>query len=37
MPRIHPVDQKTADAATAELLGSVKKKLGAVPNILATM
>jgi uncharacterized peroxidase-related enzyme len=37
MPRIQPVDQKTADAATAELLGSVKKKLGAVPNIVATM
>lgn len=37
MPRIQPIDQKTADAATAELLGSVEKKLGAVPNIVATM
>ena len=37
MPRIQPVDQKTADTATAELLGSVKKKLGTVPNIVATM
>lgn len=37
MPRIQPVEQNTADAATAELLGSVKKKLGTVPNIVATM
>lgn len=37
MPRIQPVDQNTTDAATAELLGSVKKKLGMVPNIVATM
>ena len=37
MPRIQPVDQSSADAATAELLRSVKKKLGAVPNIVATM
>jgi len=37
MPRIQPVDQNTADAATAELLGSVKNKLGTVPNIVATM
>jgi uncharacterized peroxidase-related enzyme len=37
MSRIQPVNQNTADAATAELLGSVKKKLGTVPNIVATM
>lgn len=37
MPRIQPVDENSADAATAELLGSVKKKLGTVPNIVATM
>jgi uncharacterized peroxidase-related enzyme len=37
MPRIQPVDQNTPDAATAELLGSVKKKLGTVPNLVATM
>lgn len=37
MPRIQPVDQQTADAATVELLGTVKKKLGAVPNLVATM
>lgn len=35
MPRIHPVDQNSSDAA--ELLGAVKKKLGVVPNIVATM
>jgi uncharacterized peroxidase-related enzyme len=37
MSRIQPVDQDTADATTTELLGSVKRKLGAVPNIVATM
>lgn len=37
MPRIQPVDATAADAATAELLGSVKKKLGTVPNLIATM
>ena len=37
MPRIQPINQNTADAATTELLGSVKKKLGTVPNIISTM
>lgn len=37
MPRIQPVDQNTAGAAAAELLDSVKKKLGTVPNLIATM
>lgn len=37
MPRIQPVDPTTAAAATAELLGSVKRKLGSVPNLIATM
>jgi len=37
MPRIDPVNAETADAATAALLGGVKKKMGAVPNIIATM
>jgi uncharacterized peroxidase-related enzyme len=37
MPRIQPVDRNTATAATVELLASVKKKLGIVPNIVATM
>jgi uncharacterized peroxidase-related enzyme len=37
MPRIKPVDQNTADPATAELLNSVKKSMGTVPNLIATM
>jgi len=37
MPRIHPVHQENAETATAELLGSVQKKLGKVPNLTATM
>ena len=37
MPRIQPVNKDTADTATAELLGTVEKKLGTVPNIIATM
>jgi len=37
MSRIAPVDSNSADAATAELLSDVKKKLGGVPNIIATM
>jgi uncharacterized peroxidase-related enzyme len=37
MPRIQPVDHNTADPAVAELLGAVKKKLGTVPNLVATM
>jgi len=37
MPRIKPVDQNTADPATVELLNSVKKSMGAVPNLIATM
>lgn len=37
MPRIQPVDQNTAEGTTAEILGSVKKKLGKVPNLVATM
>jgi uncharacterized peroxidase-related enzyme len=37
MPRIQPVNPSSADAATAEFLGSVKKKLGRVPNLVATM
>jgi hypothetical protein len=37
MPRIKPVDQNTADPATAELLNSVKKSMGTVSNLIATM
>jgi uncharacterized peroxidase-related enzyme len=37
MTRIRPITQNTADAGTAELLNSVKKKMGSVPNLIATM
>jgi len=37
MARIEPVNAQTADTQTAELLGSVRKKLGLVPNLVATM
>lgn len=37
MPRIQPVDKDSTDPATAELLGAVQKKMGTVPNIIATM
>ena len=37
MPLIKPVDPNTADPATAELLNSVRKSMGTVPNLIATM
>jgi uncharacterized peroxidase-related enzyme len=37
MPRIKPVDRNTADPATVELLSSVRRSMGAVPNLIATM
>jgi uncharacterized peroxidase-related enzyme len=37
MPRIQPVERNTADPATEALLGSVKKTMGTVPNLIATM
>jgi uncharacterized peroxidase-related enzyme len=37
MPRIQPVEQNTADPATEALLGSVRKSMGSVPNLIATM
>lgn len=37
MSRIQPVRPETAEPKTAELLSGVKKKLGTVPNLLATM
>src|SRR5258708_1220041 len=37
MPRIKPVDRNTADPATVELLHSVRRSVGAVPNLIATM
>ncbi len=37
MPRIQPVNKDNTDTATANLLGAVQKKLGLVPNLIATM
>lgn len=37
MSRIQPVNRNTAPPATAELLANVQKKMGVVPNIIATM
>jgi uncharacterized peroxidase-related enzyme len=37
MSRIKPVDEHTADPATVELLNSVRKSMGTVPNLIATM
>ncbi|HPF58063.1 MAG TPA: carboxymuconolactone decarboxylase family protein [Candidatus Competibacteraceae bacterium] len=37
MTRIQPIDHNTADPAAADLLHTVKKKMGSVPNLIATM
>nr|WP_182870576.1 carboxymuconolactone decarboxylase family protein [Rhodopirellula sp. JC639] len=37
MPRIQPVNAETVDSATTTLLGAVEKKMGRVPNLIATM
>ncbi|MDA7978041.1 MAG: carboxymuconolactone decarboxylase family protein [Pirellulales bacterium] len=37
MPRLNPVTQDTASADTAKLLSTVEKKMGTVPNLIATM
>ena len=37
MPRIQPIDKNSTDTSTAELLGAVQKKMGTIPNIIATM
>ncbi len=37
MPRLQPVTQDSADAPTVELLKGIQRKLGGVPNLLATM
>lgn len=37
MPRIQPVDRQSASPSTAQLLDSVRQKLGSVPNLIATM
>lgn len=37
MIRIRPIDPNAANASASELLSVVKKKMGSVPNLLATM
>lgn len=37
MSRIQPVNQNNADAKTTDLLAGVEKKMGRVPNLIATM
>ena len=37
MPRIQPVNIDNAAGETAEVLSTVKKKMGSVPNLVATM
>lgn len=37
MPRIQAIDERTTDPAAADLLALVKKKMGKVPNLIATM
>ena len=37
MSRIQPVNETNADPAAAQVLATVKKKLGKVPNLIATM
>jgi len=37
MTRIQPLDHNTTDSAAADVLSSVKKKMGSVPNLIATM
>jgi uncharacterized peroxidase-related enzyme len=37
MPRLQPVNTNTADSATTTLLEAVEKKMGMVPNLIATM
>ncbi len=37
MPRIQPVQSESANAQQSDILSIIKKKMGIVPNILATM
>ena len=37
MPRLLPIERKTAPVATQKLLADVEDKLGMVPNLIATM
>ena len=37
MPLLRPIDRRAAPSATQKLLDNVEKKLGMVPNLIATM
>lgn len=37
MPRIQPINQTSADIQAAEILSTVKQKMGIVPNLISTM
>jgi uncharacterized peroxidase-related enzyme len=37
MPRINPINEKTATPDAAGILGAVRQKLGTVPNLISTM
>lgn len=37
MPRIEPVIKETANSETTQLFAAVQKKMGTVPNLIATM
>lgn len=37
MPRIQPVEEAAADPRSADLLAGVRRKLGIVPNLMATL
>lgn len=37
MPRIQPVEQNTTDPATEAVLSAVRKSIGTVPNLIATI
>ena len=37
MPRLEPVTKETANSETAQLFAAVQKKMGMVPNLIATM
>ena len=37
MPRLQPVHKETANVATKTLLATVEKKMGSIPNLIATM
>ncbi|HSR63884.1 MAG TPA: carboxymuconolactone decarboxylase family protein [Gammaproteobacteria bacterium] len=37
MPRIRPINEKTADPVATEILEMVRKKMGSIPNLITTM